>query len=147
MISTDITITDARCGPETHVVIDMLKLRYEWSNYKHLRDRNEAAGITKEIIDKAVSAFILEVVSRHGPPAELVCAKEPFLMTQAGYLVTAFSRARVLHMVRDGRAISHSLVSRNLEFPPFSNTDHAQNLKQWASLATGYCRHSSSSIS
>ena len=30
----------------------MLKLRYEWSNYKHLRERNEAAGITKEIIDK-----------------------------------------------------------------------------------------------
>ena len=137
MISTDITITDARCGPETHVVIDMLKLRYEWSNYKHLRERNEAAGITKEIIDKAVSAFILEVVSRHGPPAELVCAKEPFLMTQAGFLATAFPRARVLHMVRDGRAISHSLVSRDLEFPPFSNTDHAQNLKQWASLASG----------
>ena len=138
MISTDITITDARCGPETHVVIDMLKLRYEWSNYKHLRERNEAAGITKEIIDKAVSAFILEVVSRHGPPAELVCAKEPFLMTQAGFLATAFPRARVLHMVRDGRAISHSLVSRDLEFPPFSNTDHAQNLKQWASLASGW---------
>ena len=137
MCSTDITITDARCGPETHVVIDMLKLRYEWSNYKHLRDRNEAAGISKEIIDKAVSAFILEVVSRHGPPAELVCAKEPFLMTQAGFLATAFPRARVLHMVRDGRAISHSLVSRDLEFPPFSNTDHAQNLKQWASLASG----------
>ena len=92
---------------------------------------------------QAVAAFILEVVSRHGAPAELVCAKEPFLMTQAGYLVTAFPRARVLHMVRDGRAISHSLVSRNLEFPPFSNTDHAQNLKQWASLASGYCRHSS----
>ena len=63
-------------------------------------------------------------------------------MTQAGFLVTAFPKARVLHMVRDGRAISHSLVSRNLEFPPFSNTDHAQNLKQWASLASGYSRHS-----
>ena len=97
--------------------------------------------------EQAVAAFILEVVSRHGAPAELVCAKEPFLMTQAGFLVTAFPQARVLHMVRDGRAISHSLVSRNLEFPPFSNTDHAQNLKQWASLASGYCRHSSSLIS
>ena len=46
------TIVDARCWPETHVVIDVLKLRYEWSNYKHLRERNEAAGINKEIIDK-----------------------------------------------------------------------------------------------
>ena len=94
-----------------------------------------------------MSAFILEVVSRHGPAAELVCAKEPFLMTQAGFLATAFPQARVLHMVRDGRAISHSLVSRDLEFPPFSNKDHAQNLKQWASLASGYCGHLSPKLS
>ena len=52
MSSSEIAIKDARCGPETHVVIDILKLRYEWSNYKHLRERNEAAGINKEIIDK-----------------------------------------------------------------------------------------------
>ena len=56
---------------------------------------------------------------------------------QAGFLATAFPRARVVHVVRDGRAVSHSLVSRGLEFPPFSSTDHRQNLKQWASLATG----------
>ena len=84
-----------------------------------------------------MSAFILEVISRHGDPAEIICAKEPFLMTQAGFLATSFPRARVLHLVRDGRAISHSLVSRDLEFPPFSNKNHSQNIKQWASLATG----------
>ena len=26
-----------RCGPETHVVIDVLKLRYEWANFGHLK--------------------------------------------------------------------------------------------------------------
>ena len=70
MFSTDITTTDARCGPETHVVIDMLKLRYEWSNYKHLRERNEAAGITKEIIDKVrLSSDCLPVI----PPLPRLC--------------------------------------------------------------------------
>ena len=86
---------------------------------------------------KAVSAFILEVVSQHGEPADIICNKEPFLMTQAGFLATAFPNSKLIHMVRDGRAISHSLVSRNLEFPPFSNVDHSQNLKQWSKLATG----------
>mgnify|MGYP002045646621 CR=1 FL=1 len=43
------------------MVIDMLKLRYEWSNYKHLRDRNEAAGINKEIIDKDLEDLTLEI--------------------------------------------------------------------------------------
>ena len=126
-----------RCGPESHVIIDVLKLRYEWANFGHLKKRNDAAGITHKIIDKAVTAFILEVVARHGDPADIICDKEPFLMTQAGYLATAFPNSKIIHMVRDGRAISHSLVSRELEFPPFSKTDHRKNLKSWANLATG----------
>ena len=57
--------------------------------------------MTNSIIDSAVAAFILEVsflyrvgddtvfnifkvVARHGEPADVICAKEPFLMTQAG---------------------------------------------------------------
>jgi len=129
-----------RCGPETHVIIDVLKLRYEWANFGHLHKRNEAAGVTNSIIDSAVAAFILEVVARHGDPADVICAKEPFLMTQAGFLATAFNNSKVIHMVRDGRAISHSLVSRGLEFPPFSPTNHTQNLRSWANLATGMDR-------
>ena len=27
---------------------------------------------------------IFKVVARHGEPADVICAKEPFLMTQAG---------------------------------------------------------------
>jgi len=126
-----------RCGPETHVIIDVLKLRYEWANFGHLHKRNEAAGVTNSMIDSAVAAFILEVVARHGEPADVICAKEPFLMTQAGFLATAFNNSKVVHMVRDGRAISHSLVSRGLEFPPFSPTNHTQNLRSWANLASG----------
>ena len=48
-----------RCGPESHVIIDVLKLRYEWNNFKHLKERNEAAGITKEIIDKVATIHSL----------------------------------------------------------------------------------------
>lgn len=59
-------------------------------------------------------------------------------MTQAGFLATSFPQSKLIYMVRDGRAVSHSLVSRKLEFPPFSNHDHSHNLKQWAKLATGY---------
>ena len=95
---------------------------------------------------KAVSAFILEVISRHGDPAEIICAKEPFLMTQAGFLASSFPNSKIIHVVRDGRAVSHSLVSRNLEFPPFSSQDHSQNLKQWAKLSTGWVLRISISI-
>ena len=51
---------------------------------------------------KAVSAFILEVVTQHGAPADIICNKEPFLMTQAGFLATAFPNSKLIHMVRDG---------------------------------------------
>ena len=126
-----------RCGPESHIFIDVLKLRYEWINFDHLAKRNAAAGVTREIINNAVAAFILEVVARHGDPADLICSKEPFLMTQGGYLAHVFPNARLIHVVRDGRDVSYSLVSRKLEFPPFTPDNHRQNLKQWSKLATG----------
>ena len=71
MSSSDIAIKDARCGPETHVVIDILKLRYEWSNYKHLRERNEAAGINKEIIDKVGPATNWTLLTPAPPPGRV----------------------------------------------------------------------------
>ena len=101
--------------------------RYEWANFGHLQARNLAAGVTPAIIDAAVAAFILEVrgmvvvrcmvvvqcmvvvwcsawclvqvVARHGEPADIICAKEPFMVTQAGYLATAFPGAKVLVVV------------------------------------------------
>lgn len=126
-----------RCGPESHIFIDMLKLRYEWTTFEQLTKRNTAAGVTRDIINKAVAAFLLEVTARHGEPADMICTKEPFLMTQGGFLAYAFPNARIIHVVRDGRAVSHSLVSRRLNFPPFSPENHKQNLKQWAKLASG----------
>ena len=66
--------------------------------------------MTNSMIDSAVAAFILEVISspsvdplpklssshfnfiqvvaRHGEPADVICAKEPFLMTQATFSIS-----------------------------------------------------------
>ena len=49
--------SEINCGPETHIVIDILKLRYEWANFKHLKERNEAAGISSRIIDKVFNSL------------------------------------------------------------------------------------------
>ena len=46
------THPSVRCGPESHVIIDLLKLRYEWANFPALKTRNEGAGITQQFIDK-----------------------------------------------------------------------------------------------
>ena len=51
------THPSVRCGPESHVIIDLLKLRYEWANFPALKTRNEAAGITQQIIDKVKIHF------------------------------------------------------------------------------------------
>ncbi|XP_023331587.1 protein-tyrosine sulfotransferase A isoform X2 [Eurytemora carolleeae] len=126
------------CGPETHIFIDILKLRYEWNNVESLRKRNMAAGVTLQLIDHAVSGFLLEVGARHQDvAARIPCIKEPFLLTQGGFLSEWFPNSKLIHMVRDGRAVSNSLVSRSLEFPPFSSTNHTQNLKSWTKLASG----------
>ena len=60
------TIEDFKIKVEQNVNIcpNLLTLsRYEWANFGHLHRRNEAAGVTNSIIDSAVAAFILEVLS------------------------------------------------------------------------------------
>ena len=64
------------------IYLDILKLRYEWKNFPEFSSRNEAAGVTQQLIDKAVAAFLLEVTAGHGEAAQVLCIKEPFLMTQ-----------------------------------------------------------------
>ena len=42
--------------------------------------RLDEAGVTKEVIDAALSQFILEIIVKHGHPAKFYCNKDPFTL-------------------------------------------------------------------
>ena len=67
-----------------------------------------------QIIGDAVAAFILEVVVKHGEPAPRLCNKDPFTLKYGVYLMKIFPNAKFIFMIRDGRAVVHSLIQRKV---------------------------------
>ncbi|VDO04071.1 unnamed protein product [Rodentolepis nana] len=99
---------DVRCGPETHILPLILNL-YTFK-IKSLHTRLELANITEDLVDsifiKAISTLIHEI----GPPAERMCAKDPFIDLCLKQLLDLYPNAKFILMVRDGRAVTQSIL-------------------------------------
>ena len=61
----------------------------------------------------AVSDFILEIIVKHGAPARHYCNKDPFTMSHGTFLHETFPNAKMIFMIRDGRATAHSTKGTN----------------------------------
>lgn len=111
---------EIRCGEETRVIPRLLGFRQQWMKAPFESRRLQEAGITAEVLDSAVGAFILEIIAKHGVPAPRLCNKDPFTLRSAVYLKKLFPNAKFIFMVRDGRAVVHSIITRKV-----SRTTHS----------------------
>ena len=105
---------DIRCGEETRVIPRIIGMRSRWSRSKKEINRLKEAGISEETLDSATRAFISEIILNHGKVAKYLCNKDPLVLNYMGDLSRIFPRAKFLLMVRDGRAVAYSIVSRNV---------------------------------
>lgn len=105
---------DIRCGEETRVVPRILGFRQQWMKAPFESRRLKEAGITPDVLDSAVAAFILEIIAKHGPPSARLCNKDPFTLRSAVYLKQLFPNSKFIFMIRDGRAVVHSIISRKV---------------------------------
>ncbi|KAM3723653.1 Protein-tyrosine sulfotransferase [Dirofilaria immitis] len=120
-----------RCGEETRVIPRILGLRTQWKKSQKEWNRLKEAGVTDEVINDAISSFILQIIAGHGEPAERLCNKDPFTMKSAEYLAHLFPNSKFLLMVRDGRATVHSIISRQVTITGFDLSDPKQCLDKW----------------
>lgn len=122
---------DIRCGEETRVIPRILGIKQQWTKSNIESKRLQAAGITTDVLDAAVSSFILEVIARHGEPAPRLCNKDPFTLRSAVYLHSIFPNAKYIFMIRDGRAVVHSVIIRKVTISGFDLTDYRQCMQKW----------------
>uniref|UniRef100_A0A915PID0 Protein-tyrosine sulfotransferase n=1 Tax=Setaria digitata TaxID=48799 RepID=A0A915PID0_9BILA len=120
-----------RCGEETRIIPRILGLRTQWKKSQKEWNRLKEAGVTDEVINDAISSFILQVIAGHGEPAERLCNKDPFTMKSAEYLAQLFPNSKFLLMIRDGRATVHSIISRQVTITGFDLNDPRQCLDKW----------------
>ncbi|XP_062261901.1 protein-tyrosine sulfotransferase 1-like [Platichthys flesus] len=122
-----------RCGEETRVIPRLLAMRATWSRSVKEKMRLDEAGVTDQVLDSAVRAFLLEVIVGHGEPAPRLCNKDPFALKSLSYLARIFPKAKFVLMLRDGRATVHSMISRKVTISGFDLTSYRDCLTKWSS--------------
>lgn len=107
---------DVRCGQETRVIPKILLNLPKILNLSNDREkrRREEAGVTQELLDSAVAGLIGEIIAKHGEPAPRLCNKDPFTFRNLSYLARIFPKSKFIFMVRDGRAVVHSIMERKI---------------------------------
>lgn len=120
-----------RCGEETRVIPRMLSMRAAWKKSPVEWNRLMAGGMTEDILDSAVRAFIYEILYHHSKSADVLCDKDPFVLKYAQYTSSIFPNAKFILLIRDARAVIHSIMTRKVTITGFSLTDYRQNLRLW----------------
>lgn len=122
---------DIRCGEETRVIPRILGMRTQWEKSSLEKKRLDEAGVTNEVLDSAVRAFILEIIAKHGPAAPHLCNKDPFTLKSSVYLSRQFPYSKFILMIRDGRAVVHSIITRKVTISGFDLTSYRKCLQKW----------------
>lgn len=120
-----------RCGEETRIIPRILGMRSQWYKSQKEAMRLEEAGLTSDVINDAIAAFILEVIAKHGKAAPRLCNKDPFMLKSASYLGNLFPKSKFVLMIRDGRAVVHSIITRKVTITGFDLRSYRQSLTRW----------------
>ena len=112
----------------------ILGLRSQWINNAKEIERLKQAGITDEILDSAISSFMLEVIVRHGKPAPNLCNKDPLVLRYSHYVSGLFPNGKFILMLRDGRAVVHSMITREVTVTGFDLTSYRNSLTKWSEI-------------
>jgi len=123
-----------RCGEETRILPRVVFMRNQWAMAKKEAERLKNAGMTDDVIDSAVSAFILEVITKHGRPAENLCNKDPLVLRYTEYMKSIFPNSKYILMIRDGRATVHSIITRKVTITGFNLDSYRDCLARWNNI-------------
>ncbi|KAL3856522.1 hypothetical protein ACJMK2_011268 [Sinanodonta woodiana] len=121
------------CGEETRVIPRLLGMRANWEKSQLEKKRLSEAGITSDVLDSAMAAFILEIVAKHGEAAPHLCNRDVFTLKSSVYLNQLFPNAKFLFMIRDGRATVNSIISRQVTITGFDLKSFRNCMTKWNS--------------
>lgn len=122
---------DVHCGEETRVIPRLLSMRSRWDHSEKEHRRLSEAGVDGEVLDRATRAFISEVILGHGTPAKYHCNKDPLTLSYMHDVLRLYPKARFVLMVRDGRAVAHSIVSRNVTITGVNSKNYMSAAMFW----------------
>ena len=122
---------DIRCGEETRVIPRILGMHGSMMKSQLESQRLSEAKITKEVLNDALGAYMLSIIAKHGETAPRLCNKDPFTLRSMSKILEIFPNSKFILMVRDGRATTHSIISRKVTIRGFDTKSYRGCLTDW----------------
>ncbi|XP_077995741.1 protein-tyrosine sulfotransferase 1-like [Glandiceps talaboti] len=122
---------DIRIGEETRIIPMILQMHRHILSSGKEASRLKEAGVSEDIIQSALGAYIMEVTVRHGEKAALLGNKDPLVLLTMTELAKIFPNACFVLLVRDGRAVVHSIITRKVTVTGFDLTSYRGALQTW----------------
>uniref|UniRef100_A0A914E108 Protein-tyrosine sulfotransferase n=1 Tax=Acrobeloides nanus TaxID=290746 RepID=A0A914E108_9BILA len=89
------------------------------------------SGVTPELMDDAMSAFLSEVIQKHDREEKVLCSKDPTVLMYMERIHQMFPKAKFLLLIRDARATVKSINDLNLWRWGFERNNFTQNFIIW----------------
>lgn len=131
---------EVHCGEETRVIPRILGMRSRWDHSDKEHQRLVEAGLDRDVLDRATRAFVSEIILGHGPPAKYLCSKDPLALNYMQDVVRLYPKAKFVLMLRDGRAVAYSIVSRNVTITGVNSKSYMAAALFWNKVTTRMVR-------
>ncbi|XP_074642576.1 protein-tyrosine sulfotransferase 1-like [Tubulanus polymorphus] len=122
---------DIRCGEETRVIPRMLFMHSKMQMSQIEKARLDEAKVTEDVLEYALGSYILSIIVKHGEPAARLCNKDPFTLKSMDLIMKIFPQSKFILMIRDGRAVAHSIVTRKITISGFDTKTYSGALRDW----------------
>lgn len=131
---------DVHCGEETRVIPRILGMRSRWDHSEKEHRRLMEAGMDQEVLDGATRAFISQIIMGHGLPSKYLCNKDPLALNYMHDLIRLYPKAKFVLMIRDGRSVAYSIVSRNVTITGVNSKNYMSAAMFWNKVVSRMMR-------
>ena len=125
---------DIRCGEETHIIPLILDFHANQLANPFMKNRLAEAKVTGDVIGDALASYLLTIIWKHGEDAPRLCNKDPMVLNHMEMVGDMFPNSLFVLMLRDGRAVCHSMISREVRIGSFDTETYRGCLEDWNKL-------------
>ncbi|KAI6649766.1 Protein-tyrosine sulfotransferase 1 [Oopsacas minuta] len=132
------------CGQETRIIPRILKMISQWNKSSKEVQRLDEASLDENAINRVMGVMFMQIFREQseGTP-EHFCNKDPFNLAHIHDLENIFPNAKFILMIRDGRAVTHSITTRGVTISGVDIRSEEKVLGFWNSACENMIRECS----
>jgi protein-tyrosine sulfotransferase len=126
------------CSEEkADLISNLIIKRNEWTNSKIEKERLKYAGMTDEVIDSAITSFMLEIVMRQQLNlegklfGEKICQSNSYIIKHIDYIKNLLPNVKFIFMIKDPRSTVTYLINKHIEYNGISTKTFKQAIMDW----------------